>query len=433
MTSTDLSPTRTGPPPTAAPVRRRGGLLRTHRDFRLLWTGETVSKLGSNMGSFSLPLVASVSLNASTFTMGVLTAVYWLPWLVIALPAGAWVDRLPRRPVMMICNVASMLLVGSVPVAAWLGLLTVAQVLAVALLTGVASVFFSIAYGAFVPSLVDRADLLEANTKMKGSESAMQIVGPGAAGLLAQAIGTTAGMLGQALAFLFSTTCLRAIRTQEERRVSTRKASLRRDVAAGLRFVTADPFLRVLMTFGAVSNLALTGCQAVQIVFLVHVLHVGGATIGVLYSVASVGGLTGALLAGRIARRFGTARGALLCQLCAAPFFLLTPMTEPGARLALFALGGFGVGTGVVASNIICNSFRQSYCPQELRGRVSATMATVNYGSIPLGGLLGGVLGNLFGPRTTIWAMAVLMMLACSILVASPLRTMRDFPTALTQ
>jgi MFS family permease len=375
--------------------------------------------------------VASVTLNAGTFTMGVLTATYWLPWLVIALPAGAWVDRLPRRPVMMICNIASMLLVGSVPVAAWLGLLTIAQVLVVALLTGVASVFFSISYGAYVPSLVDKADLLEANTKMQGSQSAMQVVGPGAGGLLAQVFGATAGMFGQALTFLFSTTCLRAIRTQEQRLVSTRKASLRRDVAAGLKFVTADPFLRVLMTFGAVSNLALTGCQAVQMVFLVRVLHTSGAAIGVLYSVGSLGGLTGALLAGKIARKFGTARGALLCQLCAAPFFLLTPLTEPGVRLALFALGGLGVGTGVVASNIICNSFRQSYCPPELRGRVSATMATVNYGSIPLGGLLGGALGTVFGPRATIWAMAILMMTACSILIASPMRKMRDFPTAL--
>ncbi|MGH8939518.1 MAG: MFS transporter, partial [Actinomycetes bacterium] len=151
-------------------TRERGGLLRS-RDFRLLWTGETTSVLGSSIAVVALPLVAVVTLQASTFAVWLLTAAAWLPWLLIGLPAGAWVDRRPKRPVMLVCNSVSMLVFLSVPVAAWAGLLTMTQLIVVALAGGVAKVFFNVAYRAYLPSLVEKKDLQEANEKLQGSES----------------------------------------------------------------------------------------------------------------------------------------------------------------------------------------------------------------------------------------------------------------------
>jgi MFS family permease len=415
---------------TVKPSQAWGGLLR-QRDFRLLWSGETISKLGTSMGSFALPLVATGMLGVSTFTMGLLTAFVWLPWLVIGLPAGAWVDRLRKRPLMIACNILSLVLVASVPTAAWLGVLTTAQLLAVALLTGVASVFFSTAYGAYLPLLVAKKDLLEASTKLRGSETAMGLVGPSAGGLAAQLFGTVTGMLGQVVGFAASTLCLRSIRVPEPRPVAKERTSLRRDVVEGMRFVGGDPLLRSLMIFGGVSNIALNGGQAVQIIFLTRDVGLDAGTVGVLYTVSSLGGLVGVLVASSIAKRFGTARGALLCQVCSAPFYLLTPLTGTGYRMILFVVAGVVVGTGIVAANIICNSFRLAYCPPELRGRVSATMSTINYGGTPLGAVLGGTIGTVIGAQPTILVMAAAHVLSCSFLIASPIRKLRDFPTAL--
>lgn len=164
---------------------RRGGPLRD-RDFRLLWIGETTSKVGSAVTAVALPLVAVTTLHANTFEVAALTSAEWLPWLLMGLPAGAWVDRLPRRPVMLGCDVVSAAAFASVPLAAAFGLLTVAQLYAVATIGGAASVFFSTAYLVFLPSIVTDDALVEGNAKLQGSESAAQLVGPALAGGVAQ-------------------------------------------------------------------------------------------------------------------------------------------------------------------------------------------------------------------------------------------------------
>lgn len=252
------------PGPTSA---RRGGLLREH-DFRLLWIGETTSALGTTISHLALPLVAVVTLQVSTFQVSVLTAASWVPWLVVGLPAGAWVDRLPRRPVMLVCNAASFTLLLSVPIAAWMGMLTFGHLLAVALLTGVASVFFSTAYQVYLPSTVTAEHLMEANAKLQGSESAAQVAGPSLAGLLAQVAGAVTGLAADALSFAVSSICLLRIRAREEPAATTRRPStLLEEIGDGLRFLRADPYLRVLTVFGALSNLALTGYQAILVVF----------------------------------------------------------------------------------------------------------------------------------------------------------------------
>jgi MFS family permease len=400
------------------------------RDFRLLWIGETTSSLGSSVASVASPLVAVVTLQANTFTIGLLAAAAWMPWLLIGLPAGAWVDRLAKRPMMLACNIASMLFFASIPVAAWSGFLTVTQLLVVALLGGTAKVFFVTAYRAYLPTLVSTGYLLEANAKLQGSESAVQIAGQGLSGVLAQAFGAVSGLVADAVSFGISVLCLRSIRAREPHPERTTKDRLRDEIGDGLRVVIHDPYLRVLTVFGAVSNIALMGYQSIEVVFLVRDLGAGPATVGVVMALASAGGVFGALLASRIGARFGSARGFLLCEVSAAPMLILGPLSGPGWGLGLFVAGGIGLGAGVVMSNVLTSTFRQSYCPPELFGRITASTAFLNYGAIPLGALLGGGLGQALGVRETLWIMSGLQVASMAVIVFSRLRTLRDFPTA---
>ncbi|MGV9363854.1 MFS transporter [Amycolatopsis sp. NPDC003731] len=396
-----------------------------NRDFRLLWTGETTSMLGSMVATTALPLVAVVTLQASTFQVALLDAVAWLPWLLVGLPAGAWVDRLAKRPVMLACNTVSMAVFGSVPVVAAFGELTMPYLLAAALLGGVAKVFFTLAYRAYVPALVGDRELLEANAKLQGSESATQVAGPGLAGLLAQVFGPVSGVLADAVSFGVSVLCVRAIRARETV-VPPPRTRLRHQIAEGLRFVVADRYLRTLMVFGAVSNVALAGYSAIQIVFLSRTLAAAPGLVGLVLALAAGGGVLGAVLAGRLGARFGTARAFLLCEAFAAPMLLLAPLSGPGWGLVLFVLAVFGVCAGVVASNVLTTTFRQQYCPPELFSRINSSTSIVNYGTIPLAGVFSGVLGEAIGVRQTLWVLAGVLLAALAMLV--PLAKLRDFP-----
>jgi MFS family permease len=408
-------------------ARRRGGLL-WHRDFRLLWIGQASSKLGSSVTSVAMPLVAVATLNATAFEAAILYAATWLPWLIIGLPAGAWVDRLRRRPVMVACDTASMLLFLSVPVAAWFDVLTIGHLLAVALAAGTATVFFQTAYQAYLPSLLDKQKLPEGNAKLHGTESAMQVAGPGVAGLLAQLTGAVTAVLLDALSFAASALCLWAIRFREPREPRPATANLRREIAEGIRFVARDPYLRVLTVFGAASNLGLIGYQSILIVFLVRDIGVSAGVVGGLLAAISCGGVLGAAIATPVSRQFGTARAMLLCEAGAAPFGLLIPLAGPGPRLALLVAGGLILGVGVVAGNVIKGVFRQQYTPPHLLGRVLVSMQFLNLGAIPLGGLIGGTLGSTLGVRPAMWIMTSGLALTGLILLIGPMKHRRDLP-----
>ncbi|WP_370643821.1 MFS transporter [Amycolatopsis sp. DSM 110486] len=399
---------------------------RLGRDFRLLWAGETVSMVGSAVAGTALPLVAVVGLRASTFEVALLTAVAWLPWLVVGLPAGAWVDRVRKRPVMVACNTVSMLVFVSVPLAQVAGVLSVPYLLGAALAGGIANVFFSVAYRSYLPAIVDGDQLLKANTRLLGSESVAQVGGPGLAGVLAAAFGPVSGVLVDAVSFGVSALCLKGIRRVEPKPVVTQRVRLRTQVADGMRFVADDPYLRVLVLFGAASNLALDGYASIQVVFLARDLGAGVGTIGVVLALVEVGGVVGALLVTRLAGRFGTARAFLLCEVLAAPVMLIGPLDG----LTCFVVAGIAVTGGLVGSNVLTGTFRQRYCPPELFGRITASSAVVNYGTIPLGAFLGGVLGEALGVRETMFIMAGVQLASLVILLKSPLRRDRDFPTA---
>jgi predicted MFS family arabinose efflux permease len=399
-----------------------------NRDFRRLWLGETTSAFGSSITGVAFPLIAAVTLRADTFAVGLIAAVAWVPWLVIGLPAGAWVDRLSRRAVMLTCDIISAVLYLSIPVAQFCGMLTVAQLVAVALLTGVATVFFTPAYRSYLPALVDKADLVAANARLQAGQSSAQVLGPGASGLIGQFLGLVTGLVFDAATFIVSAICLATIRTPEPKVDATERPPLRTQIADGLRYVASDRILLTFTVYGAVSNLGLVGYQAIESVFLLRDVGADPALIGALFMAAGVGGVVGALLAARIANRLGSARAVLACQLCAVTFGLLLPLTGQGFGLLYFAVGSFVLVAGIVASNVIFSGWRQAHCPPALLGRVSASSSVISTSMSALGGLLAGALGSAIGTRATMWVMMVLLVLSTGILLASPIRGRRCLP-----
>lgn len=396
-------------------------LLRTHRDFRLFWCGETINRFGSATSSVALPLVAISMLDATTFEVGLLTAAAWAPWLLIGLPTGAWIDRVRRRPVMLASSAVSAVLFAAVPLTG--DLLSIQLLLSVAVLAGAASVVFQTAYTAYLPTLLDPSDHAEGNAKLHGSASAAQIAGLGFGGLLVQLVGAANTLLVDAASFLIALGCIAAIRYRERRTANPRQAGA---IRAGIRLVAQDVWLRTLTIFGAVSNLALMGYQAIIVVFLVREAGLTAGAVGTLIAAASSGGVVGAFV-GRHTIRFGTARALLLCELGLPTLALLIPLA--GASPWFYLVGAFGVSLGVVGGNVVKATFLQSYCPPDLFGRLTATTAFVNYGTIPLGALLGGVLGQTLGLTPALWITTAGVPLAGLVLLASPIRRRRDLPT----
>ncbi|MFL4495075.1 MFS transporter [Streptomyces sp. VTCC 41912] len=408
------------------------GLLRRHRDFRLLWCGETTGKFGAAVTGVAMPLTAVAALGADTFSVGVLSACGWLPWLLIGLPVGVWVDRVRRRPLMVGAAALSMVVFAAVPVIAWCGGLSLALLTGAALLSGAAAVVFQTAYSAYLPGLLAPADQAEGNAKLHGSASAAQLAGQGAGGFLVQLAGAANGLLANAATFLVSLLCLSGIRHREPRPTGAggrARRPLRAEVAEGLRWVSGDVWLRTLTLFGAASNLSLMGYQSILPVFLVREVGLSPGTVGTLLAVAGTGGIAGAFAVRRVAARIGTARATLVFELGLPVLALLIPLATAGPGAALFVVGSFGVSAGVVGGNVLKAGFQQGYCPPALLGRVTASAAFLNYGTLPLGALLGGALGAALGVRPALWITTAGVPLAALILVASPVRTARDLPS----
>ena len=408
----------------------RGVLIR-HRDFRLLWGGETVSELGSQVSLLAIPLLAVRTLHATTFEMGLLTAASTAAFLIVGLPAGVWVDRIRRRRVMIGADLGRVVALGSVPVAYAAGLLTLGQLFVVTLVAGVLTVFFDVAYQSYLPSLVGREHLVEGNAKLTGSEQAATVAGPSIAGGLVQAVGSAAAVAVDAASFLASAVAIAAIRAPEAKPDVPEggHAKLVHDIGEGLRFVFSHVLLRAIAATTATANLFSGIAAAVEIVFLVREVHASPGQIGLIFSVGGVGGVLGALAAGRIADRFGGARATII-GIALNAGALMIPLTTPGIGLLFFAAGMFVVGFAVVIYNVNQVSFRQRLCPDRLLGRMNATMRFVVWGVLPIGALVGGIFGTAFGLRPTLWIGVLGEALSGLWLVFSPMRTMRDFPEA---
>ncbi len=405
------------------------GSLFFHADFRRLFAGDTASQFGVFVGNTAVPLLAAVTLAATPFEMGLLTAAETLAFLLIGLPAGVWVDRLRRRRVMLTADFVRFALLLSVPVSWWAGVLTLAQLLAVVLFVGIATVFFDIAYQSYLPSLVGREHLMEGNAKLQAVQSTAQIAGPSAAGVLVQLVNAASTVLVTCFGFLTSALCLLRIRTREPAPERDGHARLLPQIAEGLRFVFSDKPLRAIVGTTATANFFGGAFAAVQVLFLTRTVGLPPAAVGVLLAVGGAGGILGAVCSASITRRLGQARAIWLVPLFTWPGHLLIPLAAPDWRLGLAGFGLVAGGFGIIVYNVAQVSYRQAICPDRLLGRMNASVRFVVWGTLPLGGLLGGALGEGLGLRGALWVAVAGEVASALWVVCSPLRHMRDLPT----
>jgi MFS family permease len=412
-------------PPVAAAHR---GLWQ-HRDFRRLWIGDAISQLGSQVSLLALPLVAVKTLHATAFEVGALTACETAAFLLVGLPAGAWCDRVRRRPVLIAGDLGRVLALGSIPLAAALHHLTIGQLFVVALLTGVLTVFFDVAYQSYLPELIDADQLVDGNGKLEATRGVSQVAGPSLGGFLVQAFTAPYAVLADAASFLWSASWVGLIRAREPAPVPPPQRHLGKEIHEGLRFVLGNPILRKIAGCTGTANLFGAAINAVFVVFLVRTVHLSSGGIGIVFSIGSLGGLLGALASDRFSRWVGQARAIWLSAAIFAPGDLLMPLTQHNWRLG-FAMTGWFVGSlGAVLYNVAQVSFRQAITPRPLLGRMNATMRFLVWGTMPLGGLLGGWLATEFGLRNALWIAAGGALLAPLWVIFSPLRGMRDVPT----
>jgi MFS family permease len=410
---------------TAGRVR----LLR-HRDFRLLWIGQGVSDIGTAVSTVVLPLVAVVYLHSSPFEVGLLAALEWLPWLLIGLPAGVWVDRSAKRPILIQADVCRMLLIGSVPVAAAFGVLTIGHLLGVAFGTGVATVLFQVAYQSYLPTIVAPDDLAEGNAKLQGTQAAAGVAGPGVGGLLVQAFRAPFALVADAISYFVSVLALLGIAAREEPIERSASRSVRAEISEGARYVRSDPLLRTLTISPAIGNFFYAGFESIIVLFLVRSVHVAPGTVGLLVAVVGLGAVAGAALARPVSRWIGTSRTIWVGMAVTSPFALMIPLTTRGAGLGFFVAGQVIVALGVLMYNVTIGGFRQRYCPPRILGRVVASMRFVLFGTTPLGSLVGGALASVLDIRTAMWVLVIGNLIPIAVLYFSPLSTMRDLPTA---
>jgi len=408
-----------------SPARR--GLLRTHRDFQLLWTAHAVSQAGTSVTLVALPLAAIVTLHASAGQVSLLAAAETAAFAILGLPAGAWVDRIRKRPLLIACDLGRAVALTSVPVAALLHALTLAHLVAVAAVLGTGTLLADVAAQSYLPALLRTDQLVEGNARLTAAQTVTEVAGPAVGGALVQRITAPLALLFDVLSYLSSAALLAAVRTREPR-PAPGGGGLFTGMGAGVRYVLGDPVLRAITAATAVVNVTTGARMALTIVFLVRVVGIPPGGIGLLVSAGALGGVAGALATDRLARRFGTARLVVVSLAAAALAGLLIPVARAGWPLVPYLAGEFLFAAWSVVYNITQVSFRQAACPPELAGRMNATIRFVAWGTLPLGALAAGALGTALGLRPALWLIVGFACLAPVPLLRSPLRTLRDLP-----
>jgi MFS family permease len=404
-------------------------------DFLKLWAGQTVSLLGTQVSSLALPLTAIGLLDAGASQLGLLRTAEFLPFTLLTLLAGTWVDRRRRRPLMVTANLLRAALLLAVPLLAWADRLELWHLYGVVTLVGAGAVFFDLSYLSYLPSLVRREQLVEGNSKLAVSASVAEVGGPGLAGLLVQALTAPIAVLVDAASYVASAVSLLTIRAREPEpaRVGRlRLHDLRGEIVEGLRVVLANRYLRAIAGEAFTYNLFVQFTETLFLLYATEQLRYQPGAVGLILSGAAVGGLLGSVLAPRVVGRVGFGSVFLwsTALACAAP--LLVPLATGPRPLvttmvgASFFLGGAGVTVAVVAST----SLRQSITPDRLLGRMNATMRLASYAAIPLGSLLAGFLGSAIGLRSALLIGAAGFVLPVLFILLSPIPGLSDLREA---
>jgi MFS family permease len=400
-------------------------------DFVRLWAAQTISQLGTGVTYLALPITAAATLSASPAQMGLLGAFEFAPFLLFGLVAGAWVDRLPRRPILVVADLGRALLLGLVPLGAYAGFLGMELLYAVGFLTGVLTVFFDVAYQSYFPSLVEREQLVEGNAKLEVSRSVAQVASPGIGGVLVQLITAPIALVVDAASFLVSALFLAAIARCEAAPPRRRDRRIRQEMGEGLRVVVGSPYLRAIALCTSVSNLFGNVGQAVYVIYVTRQLDVTPAELGLVLSIGSIGAVVGAISAARIVSRIGLGPTLVLCA-AVFPLSWLFVLAAGGPSPLVLACLVAGQGLSFVGPiyNVNQVSLRQAIVPAQLQGRMNASMRFLVWGTIPIGSLVGGFLGESISLRGTMAVAALGSALSFLPLLFSPVRALRTQPTA---
>ncbi|WP_430781721.1 MFS transporter [Actinoplanes sp. G11-F43] len=391
------------------------------------WAAGATSHLGSAVGTVALPLTALTVLHASAFEMGLITAAGYLAYLLISLPAGVIVQRLPLRGMQVVLDLTRALAIGSVPLAWWFEVLTVAQLVAVALVVSFANVLFDVANQTFLPELVPPAQLQARNSLNSGTHAVTQLGGPSLGGFAVQALGAVPTLFVNTAGYLISALLLRTLPARRVRQPAERPP-MATMIREGWHYVVRHPIIGPAMWDATVTNFVCGAMLALFPYYLVRELGASPLLVGVLLAADGLGTLIGAALTTRFTDRVGTARGLIIAAAVSVAGALIIPLGTGVTAYVAFAAGNLILATATVVLSVTTRTYRMLASPPELLSRVIATVKFVSWGAIPLGGLLAGALAGPLGARTTLLIFGALTIASPLIYLSTPIRGMRDLP-----
>jgi len=396
--------------------------------FLLLWAGQTLSSLGSSVSALAIPTAAIFLFHAGPLEVSILGALQVLTFAGLGLLLGPYADRFRKRPIMIACDAGRCLLLGSIPIAGAAHLLTLGQLYAVAFGTGCFNVFFQVAYQSYLPSLVTRSRLMEANSRLYVTETAADTIGPAIGGVLIQLVGAALAVAVDAVSYLLSALAFLLIPRAEPATRGAAAGSFRADLAEGLRFVLGHPVLRRIAAGNATFTIGWRAIEAILLLYCYRILHLSPPQVGVLFGVNGVALVGGALLRERATRLIGFGRLLIVTSLlCGLQCFLIAGAglgLGPPAVVVAFVILGIASGMFDVAQLTL----RQLLTPDRLQARMNATMRTLFWGPRPIGFLLGGVAGSFFGLVPTIVLGGIICTAATVFWVTPRIVSMRVAP-----
>lgn len=410
-------------------VLRPRGSLWQNSDFFSVWSAAMVSQFGTQVSLLALPFVAITTLRATTLEVAALGVAELVPLLLFGLPAGAWIDRVRRRPVMIASDVGCAAALASIPGAYAGGVLTIWQLYAVGFVTGSLTMFFDVASLSFLPVIVPRDGLPGANAAMQVSGQTAQVGGPGLAGLLVGVLGAPYAVAADAVSYLGSAAFLARVKKEETAAPKGQRRAMRSEIREGLAYVLRHPILRPNLLFTSTANIFNSILFAVLLLFAVRRLHLSARQVGLVLMIANVGSLAGAVATTRLQRRFGFGR-VMLATAFSGWALLLIPFASGAGRIPMLAAGLFLWGTAVVIFNATSAAISQATTPDRLMSRMAASRRLIAWGAMPAGTLIGGLLGTYLGLRTTVFIGASGRALAGLIILASPVRSIRTLDEA---
>lgn len=414
----------------ATPGRRFSGLWR-HREFRWFWAAQSVSLVGSGLGA--LPFTAIFALDARPIEMAFLAAAGVAPSLLFGLHAGVWVDRLRRRPLLIAADLGRATALGSIPFAWWIDALTMEHLYTVALVNGLLGMVFDVAYLSYVPALVERDQLVEANSKLAASASVAEFGSFSLGGFIVQVASAIWAAAADALSFLVSALCLSRIRRAEPHAVTPEaREPILHELSEGLSEVAHHPLQRALAVASLSRDLSYGVIGAVIILYGTRTLHLEPGVLGLVFGVGGATSLIGAMFAGRVTRRLGAGPATATAMLVAALGGLLIVAAGGSAWVAAAFLvaSQFVIDPATTVSDVNETSLRQAITPARLLGRVNASVRVLGTAMLLAGSLAGGVLGETVGLRAAIAVGLAPRVLGALWLFASPLRRVRELPEA---